>query len=95
MSGTWSTLQNYGPFNGTEAHEPDAMILLSDGSVLVHDVGGSLAGASSWWRLAPSVQGEQGQIFILDFSPFHRRPFHAVIITFCRSNRRSTRRWRP
>jgi hypothetical protein len=58
MSGTWSTLQNSWPFNGTEAHDPDAMILLSDGSVLVHDVGSSLAGTSSWWRLTPSELGD-------------------------------------
>ena len=42
-----------GPFNADSQAEPDAMLLLTDGSVLIHDADPGTA----WWRLFPSPSG--------------------------------------
>jgi hypothetical protein len=57
MPGTWNPPENSGPFGATEAYEADAMLLLTDGSVLVHDSGAISLGAA-WYRLTPSIQGD-------------------------------------
>ena len=48
----WAPLATQPPFN------PGAMLLLTDGTVLVQDAGASNAsGASNWWRLTPDKSG--------------------------------------
>ncbi len=53
MAGTWSFLLKPGPFSADSQAEPDAMLLLTDGSVLIHDADPGTA----WWRLFPSPSG--------------------------------------
>jgi hypothetical protein len=47
----WTPLTNSPPFN------PGAMILLSDGTLMVQDQGPSNNGSASWWRLTPDITG--------------------------------------
>lgn len=47
----WQALTNTPPFN------PGAMFLLTDGSVMVQDLGPTSAGSSNWWRLSPDSTG--------------------------------------
>jgi hypothetical protein len=54
MPGTWTALENAGPFATDAAGEADAMLLLTDGSVIVHDSGTG----NAWWRLYPSAEGK-------------------------------------
>jgi Divergent InlB B-repeat domain/PASTA domain len=50
-TGSWQALANLPPFN------PGAMYLLTDGTVMVQDLGPSSAGSSQWWRLTPDSSG--------------------------------------
>jgi hypothetical protein len=47
----WQALTNTPPFN------PGAMYLLTDGTVMVQDLGPTSAGSSNWWRLTPDSTG--------------------------------------
>jgi hypothetical protein len=47
----WHALVNTAPFN------PGAMLLLTDGTVLVQDQGPDNRGTSAWWRLTPDSSG--------------------------------------
>jgi len=47
----WQPLANPPSFN------PGAMILLTDGTVLVQHQGTNNRGTSNWWRLAPDATG--------------------------------------
>ena len=53
MPGSWSLLQNPGPFTEDSDHAADAMILLTDASILIHD----LVPGNGWWRLYPAADG--------------------------------------
>lgn len=48
---SWARLTNRPPFN------PGAMILLTDGSLMVHDQGATNFGSRDWWRLTPDLKG--------------------------------------
>jgi len=47
----WQALVNPPPFN------PGAMLLLTDGTVMVQDQGALNSGTSNWWRLTPDING--------------------------------------
>jgi hypothetical protein len=47
----WQSLTNAPPL------DPGAMFLLTDGTVMVQDVGASGAGSPNWWRLTPDDSG--------------------------------------
>lgn len=47
----WQPLANPPPFN------PGAMLLLTNGTVIVQDQGPSNAGTGDWWRLVPDISG--------------------------------------
>jgi hypothetical protein len=47
----WVPLVNPAPFN------PGAMLLLTDGTVLVQDQGPANSGSGNWWRLTPDAAG--------------------------------------
>jgi hypothetical protein len=47
----WQELTNPPPFN------PGGMFLLTDGTVLVQDLGPSAVGTTNWWRLTPDNSG--------------------------------------
>src|SRR5271165_6701923 len=47
----WQPLTNAAPFH------PGAMILLTDGTVMVQDQGPFNSGSNHWWRLAPDAFG--------------------------------------
>jgi Galactose oxidase, central domain len=47
----WRPLSRQPPFNA------GAMLLLTDGTVMVHDQGAKNSGSSNWWRLTPDVNG--------------------------------------
>ncbi len=47
----WQTLATQPPFN------PGAMLLLTDGTVMVQDQGPSNGGSGNWWRLTPDDSG--------------------------------------
>jgi Galactose oxidase, central domain len=47
----WRSLSRQPPFNA------GAMLLLTDGTVMVHDQGTKNSGTSNWWRLTPDVNG--------------------------------------
>lgn len=47
----WQGLTNSPPFN------PGPMFLLTDGTVIVQDLGSTEAGSPNWWRLAPNSSG--------------------------------------
>jgi hypothetical protein len=47
----WQSLTNLPPFN------PGAMFLLTDGTVMVQDLGASSGGSPNWWRLTPDSTG--------------------------------------
>jgi hypothetical protein len=52
MAGSgWQALTHLPPFS------PGAMILLTDGTVLVQDQGPLNAGSGQWWRLTPNAKG--------------------------------------
>lgn len=51
MANAWKAL------TGLPAFSPDTMILLTDGSVLVHDSSGA-NGGNSWYRLKPDAKGK-------------------------------------
>jgi PASTA domain/Divergent InlB B-repeat domain/Galactose oxidase, central domain len=48
---SWQGLTNPPPFN------PGAMFLLTDGTVMVQDLGPTTVGSRNWWRLAPDSSG--------------------------------------
>jgi hypothetical protein len=48
---TWQALANPPPF------DPGAMFLLTDGAVMVQDLGASAGGSPNWWRLTPDSSG--------------------------------------
>ncbi len=48
---TWQELTNPPPF------DPGAMFLLTDGTVMVQDLGASAGGSPNWWRLTPDSTG--------------------------------------
>lgn len=48
---TWQALTNPPPFN------PGAMFLLTDGTVMVQDLGPTSGGSPDWWRLTPDSSG--------------------------------------
>ncbi len=50
VASPWKQFPGPAPFN------PGAMLLLTDGSVLVQDQGPMESGGSHWWRLVPSAQ---------------------------------------
>jgi hypothetical protein len=47
----WQSLTNAPPFN------PGAMFLLTDGTVMVEDLGPTAVGTTNWWRLTPDSSG--------------------------------------
>src|SRR5438477_11427876 len=47
----WQSLVDAPPFN------PGAMFLLTDGTVMVQDLGASAGGSPNWWRLTPDSSG--------------------------------------
>src|SRR5438477_605362 len=47
----WQGLTNPPPF------DPGAMFLLTDGTVMVQDLGASAGGSPNWWRLTPDSTG--------------------------------------
>jgi hypothetical protein len=47
----WRPLTRQPPFN------PGAMLLLTDGTLMVHDQGPKNNGSSNWWRLTPDING--------------------------------------
>lgn len=47
----WRPLTRQPPFN------PGAMLLLTDGTLMVHDQGAKNNGSSNWWRLTPDING--------------------------------------
>jgi PASTA domain-containing protein/List-Bact-rpt repeat protein len=57
---SWRELTNPPPFN------PGAMFLLTDGTVMVQDLGPTAVGTTSWWRLTPDngsyVNGTWSQV---------------------------------
>jgi hypothetical protein len=50
-SSPWQPLTNSPPFN------PGAMLLLTDGTVMVQDDGSQASGSAGWWRLTPDING--------------------------------------
>jgi hypothetical protein len=48
---TWQALTNPPPF------DPGAMFLLTDGTVMVQDLGPTAGGSPDWWRLTPDSSG--------------------------------------
>ena len=50
-SSPWQPLTNQPSFN------PGAMLLLTDGTVLVQDDGSQATGSADWWRLTPDLNG--------------------------------------
>ena len=48
---SWQALTNPPPFN------PGGMFLLTDGTVMVQDLGPTTVGSPNWWRLAPDSSG--------------------------------------
>lgn len=68
----WQSLVNPPPFN------PGAMLLLTDGTVLVQDQGADNNGSGDWWRLTPDssgsyVNGTWSQVASLpsDYAPLY------------------------
>lgn len=47
----WQSLTNHAPFN------PGAMFLMTDGTVLVQDLGTCNCGSTGWWKFAPDQSG--------------------------------------
>ncbi|HUB63208.1 MAG TPA: hypothetical protein VL996_01985 [Methylocella sp.] len=47
----WQPIANQPPFN------PGAMLLLTDGTLLVQDQGAENSGSTGWWRFAPDING--------------------------------------
>jgi hypothetical protein len=47
----WQAITNPAPFS------PGAMLLLTDGTVMVQDQGPTNVGSGNWWRLAPDLTG--------------------------------------
>ena len=67
----WQELTNPPPF------DPGAMFLLTDGTVMVQDLGSNAGGSPNWWRLTPDstgsyVGGTWGQVASLPngYAPF-------------------------
>lgn len=56
MAGTWNT------FNAPSGVKADTMLLLTDGTVLVHDANrpslSNTFGGANWYRLTPTIQGD-------------------------------------
>jgi hypothetical protein len=58
MAGTWYPLTNAPPaLPSGDSFYADSMLLLTDGSVLVHHAGKTWSGGTEWLRLCPDVRG--------------------------------------
>ena len=56
-AGTAETTVGWQALTHTPAFNPGAMFLLTDGTVMVQDMGFTAVGSSNWWRLTPDASG--------------------------------------
>ena len=69
MASSWKSL------SGVPLFTPDTMLLMTDGTVLVHDAGGK-----DWYRLKPDSNGKYDTAGVTWSGPFsmaHTRQFYA------------------